>query len=246
MKICPRPTQNCAVTHLQQPMLLLCMFNPLWSTNLSQMTSRVWGNCISTWNYFAVSNSKCYVSDIKFWTDDDEIHPSCLIGVCVPKTWSLQMYPLGCNSANSTKSELLVTEAYNLLEPCERIVTVNNVALLYFIFSQSSNCNELCIIDGGLHNQQKEYKWLSSNNILRGWLLQTKFSTMLDILILFNSFMFMLFSMWLMQDLNINFMCHHEIYWIACFQYSIYSYLIYFNLHFMLFGSSSQILHSSQ
>jgi len=154
-KVCPRPSRSHAVTHLCMPMQLIC------TLNLLQFRSQMQGiDCISTGNSSVHCHSECYTVDLKFWTEDNDLYPSYWIGVCLPKTWSLHMYLAAIQHTLTMQTEIFIGEVCNPLVPHQIILTVNNVAQLYFKLPQSMDlhfhfCNELCIIDDGTKNPSK-------------------------------------------------------------------------------------------
>jgi len=156
-KVRPRLSRSRAVTHLHTPMQLICTLDSL------QFRSQMQGiDCISTGNSSVHSHSECYTVDLKFWTEDNDLYPSYWIGVCLPKTWSPQMYLAAVQHTLTMRKEIFIGEVCNPLAPHQIILTVNNVAQLYFKLPQSTDlhfrfCNELCIVDGGTKNPSK--KW---------------------------------------------------------------------------------------
>jgi len=155
-KVHPKPSRRHAVTHLRMPMQLIC------TLNLLQFRSQMQGiDCISTGNSSVHCPSECYTVNLKFWTEENDIYPSYWISICLPKTWLPQMYLSAVQHTQTMQKEIFIGEVCNPLAPHQIILTVNNVAQLYFKLPQSTDlhfrfCNELCIVHGGTKNPSKK------------------------------------------------------------------------------------------
>jgi len=157
MKIHPRPMQNHVVTQLITPTQLVSTFDPSLPMTCTKVKDRVKGIiCISTGNFDMKHKSpQCYTIDIKFWTVDNDRHPSYSIGVCLPRSWSPQLFLAAVQQTVSLGQDIRITEVWNPMKPFDWIVTVNNIAQLYFKLPKSNNLclqlsDELCAVDGGM------------------------------------------------------------------------------------------------
>ncbi len=136
MKIRPRCTRNRAVASLAEPMLLLSTVNVYKPSQRSKIQRRIEGiSYLSTGRCYVQVDATCYDLSLCFWTDTNERYPSFSAICRVPKTWPPRMFLSAINQCIERDKQIILSMVENPLEANKRIVTVNDIAVLYFLIS---------------------------------------------------------------------------------------------------------------
>ena len=136
MKIRPRCTRNRAVASLAEPMLLLSTVNVYKPSQRSKIQRRIEGiSYLSTGRCYVQVDAICYDLSLCFWTDTNERYPSFSAICRVPKTWSPRMFLSAINQCIERDKQIILSMVENPLEANKRIVTVNDIAILYVLIS---------------------------------------------------------------------------------------------------------------
>ena len=137
MKIRPRCTRNRAVASLATPTLLLSTVDVYKPRQCSKVQRRIEGiSYLSTGWCYVQADSSCYDLSLCFWTENNERYPSFLAICRVPKSWSPHMFLSAINQCIEKDKQIILSMVENPLEVDKRIVTVNDIAILYFFISE--------------------------------------------------------------------------------------------------------------
>jgi len=124
------------VASLAEPMLLLSTVNVYKPSQCSKIQWRIEGiSYLSTGQSYVQVDATCYDLLLCFWIDNNQRY-LIFSAICrVPKTWSPCMFLSAINQSIEKDKQIILLIVENPLEVNKQIVTVNNIAILYFLIS---------------------------------------------------------------------------------------------------------------